>query len=160
MSDKRKGILGESVVRGRFDRKRVFTRDNSDDESPKTQQQFKEECDMNRIVKNAERGIAPRFLARGVPQFGDFSNVPNLMEAHNIMQRAQEAFMNLPAALRLELGNDPTRINELTREQAERFKLTKPTPPPPADPAPPVQGGTAGTEPAKPTKSDKKGQDN
>lgn len=119
-----------------------------------TQQQFKDECDMNRIVKNAARGIAPRYLARGTPQYGDFYNVPNLPEAYELIERAESAFMNLPAGLRLELGNDPANINKLTVEQIKRFKLdaesalhplSQPAPAPAtagqAEPVPTTEGG-------------------
>lgn len=90
-----------------------------------TQQQFKDECDMNLIVANAKRGIPPRFLNPSVPQFGDFSDVPDLATAFNLIQEAYEAFLNLPAALRAELGNDPARINELTHDQAVRYNLLR-----------------------------------
>lgn len=112
-----------------------------------TQQQFRDECDINRIVKNATRGIAPRFQARGVPQYGDFSQVPDLMGAYELVQRAEAAFMNLPAELRLELDNDPANINQLTQEQVIRFKLGKEAPPSQLPPPAPGQGATGGTEP-------------
>lgn len=93
-----------------------------------TQQQFRDDCDINQIVARAQRGIPPRFTARGEPHFGDFSEVPDLVSAYDLVERANEAFMTLPAQLRLELGNDPLRINELTREQIERYELNEKLP--------------------------------
>lgn len=123
-----------------------------------TQQQFKDECDINRIVKNAERGVPPRFMARGEPQYGDFSNVPDLTTAHQLIQDAHSAFMNLPSRLRLELNNDPANIAHLTKDQIERYGLGN-TPTQPADPAPKAgQAAPAGTEPAAPPSSVKKGK--
>jgi len=128
---------------------RVYHTEPEPDPRLTTQQQFKDECDINRIVKNAARGIAPRFLARGTPQFGDFSNVPSIEEAYDTIERAQSAFMNLPAQLRLELDNDPANISKLTKEQATRYKLTKELPPQPAAPDPATAGQA---EPKTPTK--------
>lgn len=122
-------------------------------DSLRTQQQFRDECDINRIVKNAERGIPPRFLARGTPQFGDFSNTPSIEEAYDTIQRAHSAFMNLPSQLRLELDNDPANINRLTQDQAERYKLLRELPPQPAV-SDPVTAGQAEPK-AQPKKSAK-----
>lgn len=94
-----------------------------------TQQQFKDECDVNRIVANAERGVPPRFQNRGAPQYGDFSDVPDLTQAHNIIREAREAFLNLPSQLRLELENNPANINRLTKDQIERYGLARGNPP-------------------------------
>lgn len=118
----------QPVVRNRFSRSRRVVRMAATAEHLLTQQQFKDECDMNRIVKNAERGIPPRRFARGEPHYGDFSNVPDLAQSFEIVQRAQEAFMTLPSGLRAELGNDYRRINELTVDQVDRYKLRKTLP--------------------------------
>lgn len=93
----------------------------------KTQQQFKDECDMNRIVQNAQRGVPSRFAREpGSGIYGDFSEVPDMTQALNKINSAKDAFMTLPARLRLELGNDFTRIDELTAEQIEYYRLSKP----------------------------------
>ncbi|MEM2002727.1 MAG: hypothetical protein QXT77_08795 [Candidatus Methanomethylicaceae archaeon] len=138
------------IILRRFDRVRVPDRGREVNPKLRTQQQFKDECDLNRIVKNAQKGIPPRFMAQGVPQYGDFSNVPDLAEAHQLIQDAYDAFMNLPSQLRLELGNDPRNINSITEEQARRHGLLKSSP---AVPSPSGQDGTAGTEPATQQKS-------
>jgi len=132
---------------------RVYHTEPEPDPKLATQQQFKDECDINRIVKNAERGISPRFLARGTPQFGDFSNTPSIEEAYDTIQRAHSAFMNLPSQLRLELDNDPANINRLTQDQAERYKLLRELPPQPAV-SDPVTAGQA--EPKNPPKGGSK----
>lgn len=112
-------------VRDRWHRLRVPVELADAPEKALTQQQFKDECDINRIVQNAMRGIPPRFMARGTPQYGDFSRVSTLTEAYQVIEQAEEAFMDLPAQLRLELGNDPRNINHLTEEQLRRYKLLK-----------------------------------
>lgn len=135
----------QPLVRNRNSHARVVVQLAIPPEDSLTQQQFKDECDINRIVQNAQRGIAPKYLARGTPQYGDFSNVPDLPQAYEKIRKAEEAFMNLPAQLRLELNNDPAQINRLTDEQIKRYKLDKdsartnpPSQPPQPSDAPPV----------------------
>lgn len=102
---------------------RRFARDFSNQH--KVQQQFKSECDINVIVKRAEKGLVPAFMNRKAPAFGDFSEVPSLAEAYDRIAAAEQAFSELPAALRRELGNDPRNIGDLTDEQARRYNLLK-----------------------------------
>jgi len=52
-----------------------------------------------------------------------------MTQALNKINDAKQAFMTLPARLRLELGNDFTRIDELTEEQIKYYGLGKPVAP-------------------------------
>lgn len=150
----REGLPPAPSIRNRNHRMKVTVEMAVAPDDALTQQQFKDECDMNRIVKNAARGIAPKFLARGAPQYGDFSNVPDLTSAYETIERAESAFMNLPAELRLELGNNPANISKLTGDQIKRYKLDRGSQTPsPADPVSSPSAGQAqpaGTEPADP----------
>lgn len=139
-------------VRGRFDRLRRSVLLAIPPKNALTQQQFKDECDMNRIVRNAQRGIPPRYLAQGVPQYGDFDVNVDLTAAYNTVARAEEAFSSLPSALRAELGNDPMRFTEITEEQARRFKLIRETPQEIPVPDSAGQAVSGGTEPPSSTK--------
>lgn len=156
--------FGISRVRSRWDRSRRTVILATPPEKALTQQQFKDECDMNRIVKNAQRGVPPRFMTQGTPHYGDFSNVPDLTGMYEVIARAQEAFMSLPSGLRAELGNDPANINKLSADQIARYRLGKTVPAPQGDAqaTPPAskepkapaarskagQAAPAGTEPA------------
>lgn len=118
----------------------------------RTKQEFKAECDINRIVERAKRGLAPAFNPRK-PFYGDFSNVPTLTEAFARIEEAQEAFMTLPAQLRRELGNDPRNISDLTVEQCERYGLMKEKAPDAGDggtPPSPGQGARGVADPSNP----------
>lgn len=89
-----------------------------------TKQEFKDECDVNKIVERASRGIVPRFNSLPA-QYGDFSDVPSLMDAFDMTARAQEVFETLPSGLRQELGNDPRNVGSITRAQFEKYRLLK-----------------------------------
>lgn len=71
-----------------------------------TQQQFKDECDINTIVRRFNIGGE---LPQGVrmPSFGDFTGVSNYHEAANAIAEAHEAFDAMPAEVRERFGNDP-----------------------------------------------------
>lgn len=78
-----------------------------DEEAPiVVQQQFKEECDINTIVKRfGLTGELPENL--NFPKSGDFTGVTDFHTAMNVVRRAEEEFMELPAELRSRFGNDP-----------------------------------------------------
>ena len=58
-----------------------------------TKQEFKEECDINNILKRYENdGLLPDMI-KSDPQYGDFSDVASYQEACNITIKAQEQFL-------------------------------------------------------------------
>lgn len=145
------------IVRNRNHRMRVVPEVHLIDDNLLTQQQFRDECDMNSIVARANRGIAPSRVNRGTPQYGDFSNVPDIAASYNIVKNAEAAFMKLPAQLRLELDNNPANVNQITKDQLQRYKLLKEdsTPSQPI-PTPPKAGQADLPEKEKSSKSDAK----
>jgi phage internal scaffolding protein len=101
-----------------------------------TKQSFAEEADINTIVR--------RFLLDGqmpnnvrMPTYGDFTNVTDYHTAMNAVAQANEAFDQLPAAVRLRFHNDPAEFvefcsNDENRQEAVKMGLV---PPPPIEPA-------------------------
>jgi phage internal scaffolding protein len=76
-----------------------------------TQQQFKEEADINTIVN--------RFLKTGVlptpntfPQYVDFEGVFDYQSAMNLVRAADESFMRMDAKLRSRFNNSPQEFLE------------------------------------------------
>lgn len=74
-----------------------------------TDRSFREECDINTIVRRA--------VTQGLPQpekeavYADLANMPkDLQESYEYMQRAEEQFMSLPSELRRDFGNDPIAL--------------------------------------------------
>lgn len=105
-----------------------------------TQQEFKEESDINVLVRRfGLTGDWPQDLR--MPQSGDFSEVTDFQDAMNAVVRAQEEFMKLPGEMRARFYNDPAKLIEFmedprNREEAVKLGLVNAPPAPPAPPAP------------------------
>jgi phage internal scaffolding protein len=97
-----------------------------------TQQQFKEESDINTIVN--------RFLKTGVlptpntfPQYVDFEGVFDYQSAMNLVRAADESFMRMDAKVRSRFNNSPQEFleffaNPANAQEAIRLGLAIPQP--------------------------------
>lgn len=82
-----------------------------------TQQQFKDEADINYIVSMYDSsGVMPTFHGDGQPAqpvFGDFASLPdNAQEMYNRMIEAKNNFDNLPLEVRKRFNYDPAAFLE------------------------------------------------
>jgi len=76
-----------------------------------TQQQFKDECDINNILrKHGHDPVAFQALTRPGGKYADFSNITEYREMLDTVMSAQDAFSSLPAHLRYRFGNDPSQL--------------------------------------------------
>lgn len=97
------------------------------EEEGRTQQQFKDECDINVIVERF--GLTGQLPENPrVPVSGDFTGIQDFQTAMNMVREAQEAFMEFPAEIRAEFDNDPGKMiafveNEKNRERALEMGL-------------------------------------
>ncbi|AXH75344.1 MAG: internal scaffolding protein [Microviridae sp.] len=74
-----------------------------------TQQQFKEECDINTILKRF--GITGHLpLTAMQPMAGDFTGIDDYHSALQSLQAANENFMTLPSAVRERFDNNPQKF--------------------------------------------------
>jgi len=108
------------------------------------QQQFRDESDINYILRQFNiTGQLPPTVQ--IPQYGDFTEVTDYHSALNLVQKADEAFMGLPAHIRARFDNDPGALldfvhNEANRAEAEKLGITNL---PPADKGGPAKAGDA-----------------
>lgn len=85
------------------------------------QQQFRDECDINVIVKRfGLTGEMPE--AFGIPLSGDFSAATDFQTSMQLVRQAEEAFLTLPAELRAEFGNDPQELLSFLENPENRDK--------------------------------------
>lgn len=91
-----------------------------------TKQAFKEECDINEILKRAANGqdLSGSISSR-VAQYGDFTQFPDFHESMNVVARAQEAFMELPWQVRERFANDPGKFVEFCQDEKNYDEAVK-----------------------------------
>ncbi|QKI28939.1 VP3 [Kummerowia striata gokushovirus] len=77
-----------------------------------TKQSFRDECDINNIMRRYEATGTIDHINRRQPQYGDFSDVSSYQEAIDIVTRAEELFSELPARVRDRFNNDPNNLLE------------------------------------------------
>lgn len=83
---------------------------------------FRDECDINKIMaRYAKTGHLPGLIQEN-PIYGDFSDTPTYMEAVQLVDRAETAFMALPAEVRAECGNEPAVFLERVTDAEWRKK--------------------------------------
>lgn len=92
-------------VRNLFEAKRVAV--SFDDEPSLTKQCFKDECDVNNILKSYVRTGEISHLARRPGGYGDVSAHIDYHEAMGVVMQAEEDFAALPAKVRARCQNDP-----------------------------------------------------
>lgn len=72
----------------------------------RTSQAFKDSCDVNKILKKHGINHVRRHYDEFAGEFGDFSDVPDLFEAKQRLDRGREIFDELSSEIRREFGND------------------------------------------------------
>ncbi|WNK13017.1 MAG: internal scaffolding protein [Microvirus sp.] len=89
-----------------------------------TQQSFKDECDINEIVRRfGLTGQLPEDLR--VPVSGDFTGVSDFATAMLAVRQAQEGFNALPGALRARFSNDPQRLLDFMEDGSNLEEAVK-----------------------------------
>jgi len=79
-------------------------------EPSRTQQQFKEECDINRIVtQSMKNGLSP-FREPDPRLYADFSEPQDLQESMHVVNHAKQQFASLPSKVRERFGNSPEKF--------------------------------------------------
>lgn len=85
-----------------------------------TQQHFKNQVDINEIMRKARKtGIRP-MAAHQVPMYGDFSEVGSYHEALMKIEEAQDRFMQFPASIRSRFKNDPEELFKFLESEDNR----------------------------------------
>jgi phage internal scaffolding protein len=100
-----------------------------------TQQQFKQEADINTIVDRfLKSGVLPSSAT--MPQYVDYEGVFDFQSAMNVVRQADENFMRLDAKVRARFNNSPQQFleffaNSENVDEAIRLGLAIPVSPSP-----------------------------
>lgn len=91
-----------------------------------THQSFKEECDINRIMKKWEKTGIIEHRNNFEGRYADFTVIPNdYHEAMNSVVEAQNMFMTLPASVRKRFANDPGEFLEFVTDPNNQDEVVK-----------------------------------
>lgn len=108
-----------------------------------TKQCFREECDINNILKKYNRQMSGNFFETNAGYFNglfdDVSAVPDYQSALHQMSEARGVFEAMPSNVRRRFNNDPAEMldflsNSANRDEASSLGFL--VPPPPASPPP------------------------
>lgn len=91
-----------------------------------TNQQWKDDCDINKIVKRYGEDQIPQKQMSGV--FMDWTGIPDYPTMLQTVKQAGEKFMELPALVRARFENDPAQLlsflnDSNNRQEAEYLGL-------------------------------------
>lgn len=77
----------------------------------RTKQSFKDSCDINKIIKKAQKTGSLAHLQK-YPEavYGEFDQETDLLTAHQRISRANEIFADLPSEIRREFNNDALKF--------------------------------------------------
>lgn len=104
------------------------------DQPSMTQQQFRDECDINTIVRQfGITGKLPEAVYQ--PTYGDFLVVEDFQGSLHAIQRATDSFMMLPANVRERFQNDPGKFVDFCSDprnvaELKELHVSKEAPPP------------------------------
>lgn len=107
-----------------LDKSSIDTAVFDDGEPSKTIQSGKDDADINVIVRrfNVTGQLPP---PGRIPQYGDYTGVTDFHTAMNVVRQAEEAFLSLPAVVRLRFGNDPQQFLEFCQDSKNNDELRK-----------------------------------
>lgn len=81
-----------------------------------TQQQFKDECDINNIMKKYATTGQFTHVTGKQGMYGDFSSIKDYHTMVQTVLYAQEAFSTLPAEMRARFKNDPGMLLDFLQD--------------------------------------------
>ena len=94
------------------------------EEETRTQQQFKDECDINIIMERfGITGELPTNVRQ--PIMADFIDALDYQSAMNAIRAADEAFMEMPAGVRARFQNNPQNFIEFFSKEENRAEGEK-----------------------------------
>lgn len=88
-----------------------------------TKQAFKDECDVNMIMKKFERTGMVAHLAQYQGSYADVSAGLDFQASLDMVQRAHDAFMTLPAKVRKRFENDPGAFLDFVNDPANEKEM-------------------------------------
>lgn len=90
-----------------------------------TDQHYKDQCDVNNIIKKYKKTGQVTHLNRARGVFADLSGITDYHQMVNNIMTAQDAFGKLPAHLRSRFENDPGKLLEFLADSNNKEEAIK-----------------------------------
>lgn len=104
----------------------------------RVKQSFKDDTDINAIMRKYSSGSLVAHLARSQPRYGDFSSGADFMDCMMKVKSAEAMFAELPAHVRSYVDNDPAKLLDLVFDPSRVDEVRKLGLIPPAEESPAV----------------------
>ena len=88
-------------------------------EKSMTQQQFKQECDINSVLENYRKTGTPLPNPQFSENIVDLTAYGDFQQSMDTIRESIELFEALPAALRKKMGNDPANLPSYLEENEQ-----------------------------------------
>ncbi len=88
-----------------------------------TKQAFKDECDINNVMRRFEKDGVLEHVNKFQGDYGDFAAVQDYHTSLNEVLDASEAFNSLPAKMRKKFNNDPGEFLEFVTDDRNRDEM-------------------------------------
>lgn len=100
---------------------RVYSTNNS---PSMTKTSFKDEVNINNIMARFQRTGAIDHYMKHAPTYGDATPV-QLIDAQNIIAKANEMFDDLPSSIRKRFNNDPAQFLDFVQDENNAEEMVK-----------------------------------
>jgi hypothetical protein len=88
-----------------------------------TKQSFKDSTDINKIIHKVAKGEAISHLAKHGAVYGDFSDIQDLLDAQQKLNRGMEIFEELPGEVKREFNQNPAEFFAYVNDPANVEQL-------------------------------------
>lgn len=85
-----------------------------------TKQSFRDECDVNNVLRKYAKTGVMEHLNRYQGDYGDYSGVVDYQSCVQQVQRANDMFQSLPSKVRSKFANDPGKFLEFALDESNR----------------------------------------
>lgn len=94
-----------------------------DDEILMTEQHHKDSCDINNILSRYSADTLAIHNSQFQGNYGDFTDFMEYHDAYNFIKQTDEMFMSIPANIRQDFDNDPSRFLAFVSDESNRDKM-------------------------------------
>lgn len=110
-----------------------FLDEDGEQQVGRAKQAFKNECDINNVIKRYDKTGLITHVNNMKAHYGDYTEVNEYQDSLNIVIKAQADFDALPSELRKKFGNDPGNFVEFVtnpenNEEMVKLGLANPSP--------------------------------